>query len=663
MISVAASNVHTRQGDSPPYARDQSGSARAVSLLDEVRMNNQELSERDDDNRMREMHADRADQNSSPKVISHRENGSHLSSGSLGNSPSVRGKDRHRSYHGSDSRTESPPESLKVDQSRSDIKKGSSTTLGKYPSSDLKYEGVPRRHKSDGDVEASHETIKDTTTLIEAPADPMLLGYSCGHLNNGVEDEEPNYPGNYGACVCCSRVSINVSGQIYETQLRTLEQFPETLLGHADKRRKFYDRIRDQYFFDRNRRAFDAILHYYQSGGRLRRPMDISVDVFADEIKFFQLGTEAMAKYQEIEGYVFEDAEYAKYGNALSPAMYEKKRKKLPKNKYQRTVWLLFEKPESSNPARVVAVMSISVIFLSIICFCLETVPSLQHEWIDKLNASRPMPAAETASEITSSPQWDVTDKKNLIMSNLDPNAINASNPNVTGISSKRWVPHFTQNPFWIIETICICWFTIELSCRFLSCPTKTSFCFDVLNIIDLVAIVPYFVTTASQATATDEAEDTQNSSKGISLAFIRVVRLVRVFRIFKLSRHSTGLQILGQTLKSSFRELGLLLFFVLIGVILFSSAVYFAEIDAQLPEGKQTYFKSIPDAFWWAIVTMTTVGYGDMHPITVAGKMVGSVCALTGILCLALPVPVIVSNFMYFYQRAVANKTRDDMK
>uniref|UniRef100_H2YIJ9 BTB domain-containing protein n=1 Tax=Ciona savignyi TaxID=51511 RepID=H2YIJ9_CIOSA len=399
----------------------------------------------------------------------------------------------------------------------------------------------------------------------------------------------------------CLRVSINVSGQIYETQLQTLNQFPETLLGHADKRRKYYDRSRNQYFFDRNRRAFDAILHYYQSGGRLRRPMDISVDVFADEIKFFQLGTEAMAKYQEIEGY--------------------KKREKLPKNKLQRTIWLLFEKPESSNPARVVAVMSISVIFLSIICFCLETVPSLQHSWIDKLESSNPR-------------------------------------PNGTGNAKKRLVPHFTQNPFWIIETICIIWFTIELSCRFVSCPTKTSFCFDVLNIIDLVAIVPYFVTTASLAT-TDETEGlcftplfdrlkkhtSQNSSKGISLAFIRVVRLVRVFRIFKLSRHSTGLQILGQTLKSSFRELGLLLFFVLIGVVLFSSAVYFAG-------WKQTYFKSIPDAFWWAIVTMTTVGYGDMHPITVAGKVVGSVCALTGILCLALPVPVIVSNFMYFYQR-----------
>lgn len=73
-----------------------------------------------------------------------------------------------------------------------------------------------------------------------------------------------------------------------------------------------------------------------------------------------------------------------------------------------------------------------------------------------------------------------------------------------------------------------------------------------------------------------------------------------------------------------------------------------------------ETHFKSIPEAFWWAIVTMTTVGYGDMHPVTPYGRAVGSACAVTGILCLALPVPVIVSNFMHYYRQAVANKKRD---
>ena len=176
------------------------------------------------------------------------------------------------------------------------------------------------------------------------------------------------------------------------------------------------------------------------------------------------------------------------------------------------------------------------------------------------------------------------------------------------------------------------------------------------MNAIDLMAIAPYFVTLATIFNKEPQPENLiipvgTEDSGGTSLAMLRVMRLVRVFRIFKLSRHSKGLQILGMTLKASLRELALLMFFLLIGVILFSSAIYYAEAGSE-----RSYFKSIPDAFWWAVVTMTTVGYGDMVPHDFWGKIVGSLCAIAGVLTLSLPVPVIVSNFNYFYHREMDN-------
>ncbi|KAI4824315.1 hypothetical protein KUCAC02_012838 [Chaenocephalus aceratus] len=156
---------------------------------------------------------------------------------------------------------------------------------------------------------------------------------------------------------CCERVVINISGLRFETQLKTLSQFPDTLLGDPKKRMRYFDPLRNEYFFDRNRPSFDAILYYYQSGGRLRRPVNVTLDIFSEEIRFYELGEEAMDIFREDEGFIKEEE------------------RPLPENEFQRQVWLLFEYPESSGPARVIAIISVMVILISIVSFCLETLP------------------------------------------------------------------------------------------------------------------------------------------------------------------------------------------------------------------------------------------------------------------------------------------------
>ncbi|MEQ2232604.1 Potassium voltage-gated channel subfamily A member 3 [Ilyodon furcidens] len=384
------------------------------------------------------------------------------------------------------------------------------------------------------------------------------------------------------------RLAINVSGMHYETQLRTLAQFPDSLLGDPRRRLRYYDPLRNELFLDRNRMCFDAILYFYQSGGRLRRPANIPLDMFLEELHFYELGEEIIDRFKADEGFPKEEE------------------RPLPPTKWQQKIWMLFEYPESSGGARIIAIISVMVIVLSILIFCLETLPEFKNEKEHK-------------------EQYTTTSHPTI--------------PNGTILVPPKFSPF--QDPFFIVETICICWFSFELIMRFISAPSKIHFFKDIMNIIDFLAILPFFVTIG-----TELAKD-KGTPPSVSLALIRVIRLVRVFRIFKLSRHSKGLQILGQTLKASLRELALLIFFLFIGVIIFSSAVYFAEVDSP-----GTLFTSIPESFWWAVVSMTTVGYGDMCPGTAGGKLVGSMCAIAGVLTISLPVPVIVSNFSYFYHR-----------
>ena len=398
------------------------------------------------------------------------------------------------------------------------------------------------------------------------------------------------------------KITINVSGERYQTYVDTLDRFPQTLLGNSLKREEFYDDVEDEYFFDRDRTAFNAILYYYQSWGQLYCPLTVPMTILVTEAKFFELGNDALKQVLDLQS--------------------EDSRLQMPKNKLKKKMWCLFEHPETSTPAHILTVFSVLMILFSVTILCVETLPIF-----------RTTEQTQTmTSSSSSSSKVPTTFPFNIVLqqivndrSTLHTNTTGRTLEITTAISSScqclckcnitnRWslsqhqhrpplkpplpslrddiarIPSW-KNIFQICEMVSVIWFTFEFLIRFFSCPNKKKFMSGFLNIIDIVSILPFYITLML------------NRHEGIGLENLRVVRLVRVFRIFKLSRHSKGLQILGLTLRASMRELGLMVFFLAIGVILFSSAVYYLETDN---------FSSIPDAFWWAIITMCTVGYGD---------------------------------------------------
>lgn len=181
----------------------------------------------------------------------------------------------------------------------------------------------------------------------------------------------------------------------------------------------------------------------------------------------------------------------------------------------------------------------------------------------------------------------------------------------------------FTVGVF-TIEYLLRLWTSVE-SHKYSKSPLgRLKFIFSGMAIIDLLAILPFYLPFF-----------------GIDLRFLRVLRLFRIFRILKMARYTTALSHIKKVLKEKKEELLITMGFMLVVLLIVSTLMYYVEREVQ-PEN----FSSIPQALWWGVITMTTVGYGDVYPVTGLGKILAGIITLIGIGLIALPSGILASGY-----------------
>jgi len=195
------------------------------------------------------------------------------------------------------------------------------------------------------------------------------------------------------------------------------------------------------------------------------------------------------------------------------------------------------------------------------------------------------------------------------------------------------WIYRDYERYFLIFEVFSVSVFTLEYLLRIWACTTdkryrgfligRLIFIISPLAIVDLAAILPFYLMVT------------------LDLRFLRILKFFRLIRIAKIGRYSRALKTFGNVIKQKKEELLINVVAVFVLLIIASSLMYYVEKDAQPGS-----FSSIPEAMWWGVATLTTVGYGDVYPITPLGKLFSAIIAILGIGLFALPTAILASGF-----------------
>ncbi|XP_043920258.1 potassium voltage-gated channel subfamily V member 2-like [Protopterus annectens] len=418
-----------------------------------------------------------------------------------------------------------------------------------------------------------------------------------------------------------SIININVGGVSYQIAYSVAARYPKTRIGrlatytdHAKKLDLCDDHIvlNNEYFFDRDPDIFHHVFNFYRTG-MLWIKNELCPRNFVEEINYWGIRIKNSQRCCRISFEERQDElnEQLKVQRELQAEIQVEENAELFRDmKYsrqRRMVWNLMEKPFSSFTAKMMAVASSFFVLISIVAMTLNTVEEMQYQ--------------------TASGQ----------------------------LSGKTYLEH--------VETFCIVFFTMEFILRLTSTPDIKQFYRSVLNAVDLIAILPFYLQLILECFIDEDLKKHDHDIEAVGRVgkvgqVLRLMRLMRIFRILKLVRHSTGLRAFGFTLRQCYQQVGCLFLFIAMGIFAFSAVVYSVEHDVP-----GTNFTSIPHSWWWAAVSISTVGYGDTYPETHLGRLFAFICIAFGIILNGMPISILYNKFSDYYTKLKAHEYTSVMK
>ncbi|XP_073716980.1 potassium voltage-gated channel subfamily V member 2 [Misgurnus anguillicaudatus] len=416
-------------------------------------------------------------------------------------------------------------------------------------------------------------------------------------------------------------LNLNVGGKSYRITYKMAARYPQSRIGRlatsTDLNVKLdlcddYVVKDNEYFFDRDPDVFNSIFNFYRTGV-LWIKEEVCPRNFLEEINYWGVRIKYTQRCCRIllEEKHDELREQLKVQKELEAEVETEENEEMFEGMYfgnkRKALWNLMENPFSSVPAKIMSVASSVFVMVSLVTMTLNTVDEMEN--------------------MTSINQF----------------------------SGKSYAE--------LVETFCITFFTIEYLLRLVSTPDLRRFAKSVLNAFDLIAILPQILQIVTESFETRSSGKQNPDIETIGQVskvgqVLRIMRLMRIFRILKLARHSTGMRAFGFTLRKCYQQVGCLFLFIAMGIFTFSAMVYSVEHDAP-----RTKFTSIPIAWWWASVSISTVGYGDMYPETLLGRIFAFGCISFGIILNGLPISILFNKFSDYYATLKSHEYSSNIK